>query len=73
MSSDFLDDVEDNKGNVVLLNINVSGFAELTIMEPEGNIVSLQLTPDKTGWSNAIKIVNALKHWVEHTKETQGA
>lgn len=74
MSSDYLEDVEDAKGNVVLLTLHASGFSELTIMdddkdgEIEGSILRFDLTPDEAGWANATKIANALNDWVEHTK-----
>jgi hypothetical protein len=74
MSSDYLEDVEDAKGNVVLLTMHASGFANLTMMdddkdgEIEGNILRFDLTPDEAGWANASKIANALNEWVEHTK-----
>lgn len=82
MSSDYLNDVEDSKGTVVLLTMSVSGYAELTTMEAdkveepillgdqteEGEIARFCLIPDENGWNNANKIADALKEWVSHTK-----
>lgn len=81
MSSDFLEDVEDDKGTVVLLTMSAGGLAELTIMEPDkdafnfskdGSLASLRLIPNEAGWGNATKIADALKAWVEHTKSVKG-
>lgn len=75
MSSDYLYDVEDAKGNVVLLTMCASGFANLIMMdddkdgEIEGNILRFDLTPDEAGWANASKVADALNEWVRHTKE----
>lgn len=84
MSSDFLYDVEDDENNVVILTMRASGFAKLTIMEPdkfveytdkiekEGRMASLRLLPNESGWDNATKIADALNCWVEHTKKING-
>lgn len=80
MSSDYLEDVKDDKETVVLLTMRVGGFAELITMESdkiiedtdvietEGKIVTFRLIPDESGWRNATNIANALSAWVEHTK-----
>lgn len=73
MSSDYLYDVECN-GVTVLLTMRASGFAELTILEPdledkEGSIASFPLIPNKSGLENAEKIAEALKAWSEHIRQ----
>ena len=73
MSSDYLEDVECN-GTVVLLTQRASGFAELTVMEPdqddkEGDIARFPLFPNKLGIENATKIAEALKAWAEHVQD----
>ena len=70
MSSDFLEDVECD-GSSVLLTMRASGFAQLTVLEPdtedkEGRIASFPLTPNQLGLDNAEKIVTALKDWSNH-------
>jgi len=70
MSSDYLQDVEDESGNTVMLDMNAHCHAWLTIMplDEEKDSVSLHLSPDELGWRNAMQISEALKNWVEHSK-----
>lgn len=80
MSSDYLEDVQDDKETVVLLTMRVNGFAELTIMEADelientdiikrdGAMATLRLPPNEEGIANATKIANALSNWVQHVK-----
>jgi hypothetical protein len=72
MSSDFLEDVKCN-GTTTLLTMRASGFAELTILEPDmghelGGIARFPLVPNKLGLENAEKIAAALRAWAEHVK-----
>jgi len=72
MSSDYLEEVECD-GTVVLLTMRASGFAELTILEPdtekgEGAIASFKLKPNQDGLDNARRIASALTAWAEHIK-----
>ena len=77
MSSEYLEDVEDDNENSVLLTYYVNGWAHLTILEDdkEGTIDSrvaqFSLSPNEKGWENALKISEALKEWVNHTKNFQ--
>ena len=70
MSSEYLEDVECD-GRVVLLTMRASGFAELTVLEPdtvsrEGPIASFPLYSNKFGIENAKKIADALMDWAAH-------
>jgi hypothetical protein len=67
MSSDYLEDVENNDV-VVLLTQFASGFAELTVIDLT-TIASFPLDPNKLGVENAEKIASALLAWANHVKE----
>jgi hypothetical protein len=71
MSSDFLEDVE-HEDKSVLLTMRASGFAELTVLEGDGDddpLASFPLMPDKSGLENAKKIADALNAWSEHIQQ----
>jgi hypothetical protein len=85
MSSDYLEDVKDHKGNSIHLQMRARGFAELItfeadelcedqiIVKKEGEIVRFELFPDEKGWKNAETIADALKDWIQHTKRLTGS
>jgi hypothetical protein len=59
----------DENGSTVMLNIQKSGNAFLTVCGSE-NANDYCLTPNEKGWSNAEKIVTAINAWLERTKTT---
>src|ERR1700753_1400972 len=68
MSSEFLDDIEnDYRDTTVLLSMKASGDAFLCV-SGEDNSHDYHLPPNEKGWNNAKKIIEALDEWIKHTK-----
>ena len=74
MSSDLLEDVEDANGTSVMLTMNASGHATLTLMEDDNahhpQEVDFALPPTEEGIRLAEKIEQALRFWREHIQTT---
>jgi hypothetical protein len=71
MSSDLLEDIKDEDGTSVLLEMDVCNFAFLSIIEvhkyeTEAKSAQFNLTPDNNGLDNAEKIAKALLAWRDH-------
>lgn len=75
MSSDLLEDCQDESGCEVFLSMNSSGHAFLYVIKSSLSLeeysATFVLTPDLNGIENAKKIENALKSWREHIEETE--
>ncbi len=65
MSSDYLEDVEDDNDSSVRLTMKASGDAFLYANGENNNY--FHLPPNENGWKNAEKIVAALNAWMKHT------
>ena len=76
MSSDLIEDLEDDKETSVFLEMNVNGHAFLTITEKEDGYeccgppsAMFHFSPTPEGFAAAERIASALKGWVDHVKE----
>jgi hypothetical protein len=76
VSSELIEDVEDQRGVSVSLTIFWNGFAELTLHDVPsdsnssiGPMISFNFTPDKKGFDTSKQIEDALRQWREHTSE----
>jgi hypothetical protein len=66
MSSELIEDIEDDRGTAVFLSMQKSGHAQLTLLEAdEDKAVAFELTPDLQGCARAEAIARALKAWRE--------
>ena len=75
MSADLLEDVKDENGTSVFLEMNSCDYIFLSIMEddkhtPDEKYAVLTIAPDNNGLDIAKKISNALLAWREHVITT---
>lgn len=71
MSSELLEDVEDEYGMACLLSMQASGHAQLTLMDADDETAMFHFTPDADGLKKAETIEKALAAWRAQVARTR--
>jgi hypothetical protein len=69
MSSELIEDVEDDRGTAIFMSMNVHCHAVLAVVEGPERWGEFRFAPDANGLALAEKVEAGLREWRRHVQE----